>query len=377
MTLIAAFRSRSAITICADSQETITCFDEHGNPYDLRKTVQKISPLVIGKYHIAFAGAGNAHLVESFIIRASRSITVLDAIPNSENSPAGILAIRQCLENTLSSFYQHDVAICPDDDKTMKLFVAASCPISHEYALWISEYAVLRDADSPELNGWEHQMYIETARRLASHDMTLPQATLAGIYTLTIAKKTSNYIGGDLSVAIIDEDGIRMEDARYIKTMEHRLDSYESNINRIFLGCADTTVAVHELDDEIMQFKSSALELHRDHIDNQAKETSLHDLLSDVAGRRLPKGPIYISGNGNLMVEHDREKIRAEADKWKTLVLQGHAGPIKVKINCHCGHVFEATLPNYSSTLQKHTFACKACGKPNIVSNIALGDITI
>src|SRR5258708_28950416 len=73
VTLIAAFRSRAAIAVCADSQETITCYDEHGTSYELRKTVQKISPHVIGKYQIAIAGAGNANLIESFVIRAVRA----------------------------------------------------------------------------------------------------------------------------------------------------------------------------------------------------------------------------------------------------------------------------------------------------------------
>ncbi len=236
---------------------------------------------------------------------------------------------------------------------------------------------MLRDADSPELNGWEHQLYTETAKRLASREMKLPQATLASIYTLTIAKKTSNYVGGDLSVAVVNKDGIHMEDVPYIKKMEDRLDSYESKMNRIFLECADTTVAVHELDDAITHFKTFALELHREHIDQQAEETSLHDLLSDVAERRLPRGPIYVSERNSVRVEHDREKIEAEVAHWKKLAILGNAGPIKVNVHCECGHNFEVILLNYSATLQQNTFTCNSCNKPNVVRTIALDDITI
>jgi hypothetical protein len=70
MTLIAAFRTKEGVAICADSQETTT--NEQGHDY--RRTVQKIAPITAGNYQIAIAGSGDAEVIESFIILAERRI---------------------------------------------------------------------------------------------------------------------------------------------------------------------------------------------------------------------------------------------------------------------------------------------------------------
>ena len=268
VTLIDAFRSPKGIALCADSQETITQYDGNGQPYDVRVTVQKIEPIIHGKYQIAIAGAGSASLIEGFVERAKRALQDQDAVVCTRQNPASIMAVRNKLEQELASFYANDVASCPDSDKNFKLFVAACCPIAQEYAFWISENIVLRDlrSDRPELIGWEQGLYSDTANKLFFSDMTLAQAVLAAIYTITIAKGTSNYVRDPLSVAIVNKDGIWIEDAAYLRSMAERLDDFEVRMNRLFLACCDTAISVPDLEDRIEEFKKAAIDLHRKHI---------------------------------------------------------------------------------------------------------------
>ena len=81
---------------------------------------------------------------------------------------------------------------------------------------------------APELNGWNHRLYTETAKRLFRPQMTISQAALASIYTLTIAKDSSNWIRNPFSVAIVSKDGIWLEDVNYVEKMENRLRDYEN-----------------------------------------------------------------------------------------------------------------------------------------------------
>jgi len=377
VTLISSFRSFNGTVLCADSQETVTYYDANGNPYDLRKSVQKISPTKIGKYQIAIAGSGNAPLIESFIVRAKRAVEVLDNSPTGSTSPAGIAAIRDALERELATFYANDVAVCPDADKSMKLFIAAACPLAQQCALWVSENIVLRDAASPELIGWEHEMYYETAKRLGAKELSLPQAVLASIYTLTIAKQTSNYVGGPLSVVIIREDGIWPEVLPYIQAMEDRLSSYESQINELFLRCADTATSVPELEDYVEQFKKTVLSLHRDYIDQQAENSSIADLMSGNPLQKLPKGPIYIMAQGNLKVEHDRDEIQRSQNQWKRMQILGNGGPIKVAIRCTCGVNYTIERPSYKNLFEMPNAPCPQCKKANQAYPATLDDIII
>ena len=50
VTLIAAFRTKQGVAICADSQETVERFDSSGQMYELRQTVQKIAPINVCGY---------------------------------------------------------------------------------------------------------------------------------------------------------------------------------------------------------------------------------------------------------------------------------------------------------------------------------------
>jgi hypothetical protein len=66
VTLIATFRGYQGFAVCADSQETITQYDENGVAFDLKRAVQKITPVKTGNCQVSIAGGGNATLIEAF-----------------------------------------------------------------------------------------------------------------------------------------------------------------------------------------------------------------------------------------------------------------------------------------------------------------------
>ena len=243
VTLISAFRGNGCIALCADAQETVTYYDSDGAPYELRKAVQKITPTIIGGFHIAIVGSGNPTLIESFIVRAKRRL-------HHENIPnPAISDFVRIIEDELVVFYRNDVSVCPDIDKGVKLFIAASCPGVAECNVWVTENIVLRElaSDKPELVGWEHEMYNEMAVRLFIPNMAMSQAVLASIYTLTVAKQTSNYVGGNLSVAVVYPRGIWLEDQDYVNSMEARLRDYDIATTQMFLACANTQISPSNL----------------------------------------------------------------------------------------------------------------------------------
>jgi hypothetical protein len=376
VTLIAEFPTPLGFAICADSQETVTEYDPAYGSYEVRVTVQKIAPITAGKYQIAVCGGGNAGLIEGFIAKAQRALQEQDAVVCTQANPAGIMAVHRRMEEELSRFYLNDVASCPDADKSFKLFVAASCPLTAEYAVWTSENAVLRNArsDGPELNGWNHRLYEETAKRLYSPNMTMSQAVLASIYVLNIAKDSSNWVKDPFSLITIDANGIHIEKESYVQTISNRLDEYETWMNRIFISCADTTVSVPELEDLLDQFKQSALRLHRQHIDRQADAMTLKEFLQNSL-KKLPKGPIHYYENDKFVVEHDRKEIEATREKAKKVELLGGGGPFNLTVHCKCGTDFKVKVTN--ELLFKSTkFACAKCQFVNVIEGVALEDVT-
>lgn len=205
--------------------------------------------------------------------------------------------------------------------------------------------------------------------------MTISQAALASIYTLTIAKDSSNWIRNPFSVAIVSKDGIWLEDVNYVEKMENRLRDYESKINSVFLACADTAVSIPTLEDQLKAFKDSSVELHREHIDAQAQSMTLEDLLKGNAQRKLPKGPVYVKADFGITVEHDREKIAAARKKFEYTRILGGAGPVIVTLQCgceNCKNSFEREFPDHKAAYGS-TVKCDKCGESKILREMGAG----
>jgi hypothetical protein len=338
MTLISAFRGQTGIALCADSQETITYYDPHGIPYDLRQAVQKLTPIVEGGFRLVIAGSGNSTLIEAFIVRARRRL-------QNENLPnPAITDVVRIIEDELSLFYRNDVTLCQDDDKGMKLFIAASCPTVWQFNVWVTEGVVLREiaSDKPELVGWEHEMYSEMAQRMYTPNMQLAQAVLASIYTLTVAKQTSNYVGGDLSVAVVRANGIWLEDRDYVESMEVRLRSYDAIINQLFLACADTEISPKALEKKLAEFQEQAQGLHRQQLDAaiQRMQRANGGLIMAVNPMaRIPPGTmITVGANGQISnvdydppppvpMTHEQIEVVIKATKEHQAALEKNASP--------------------------------------------------
>jgi hypothetical protein len=220
VTLIAAWRCTDGVLVCADAQETVG---------DYRRSVQKITPEKMGNFQVIVAGSGNPSLIESFIIVLRRAVTASRFTALEE--------FEALAEKTLEDFYDCDVRLCTDEEKTMQLFIAAVADEPPDgYEVWVTENIRLRSLrPGCELIGWEKPLYSSIAQRFYNSNITLSQAFLAGIYLFTVAGTTSNYIGGNTSVATIWGGGIAMQDADYIESTGKRLKEYEQEIRKYIL----------------------------------------------------------------------------------------------------------------------------------------------
>ena len=320
MTLITVTPAKNAYVLGADSQETCPFYDEHGTYHELRKTVQKIEPKTIRNYQIAIAGSGNASLVDSFIVRAHRTLDAYEGLTTAQS-------LHELLEGELSDFQARDVALCTDQDKRFSLLIAYFCIQTKEFGVWLSENIVLRDVSSLELVGVAYELYAEMASRLMAADMTISQAILATLHVLTVAEATSNSIRGPHSIAVIRENGIWMQKPDYLDSMTQRLHAFEQQVNNIFLACADSSIHAFKLEEMIREFSQFAVELHRRHIDEQVSRMTIQDLMTtNDAVPRLPRDSVIeLNVLHGLQFVHDAERLNAETVRFKSML--EHAKP--------------------------------------------------
>jgi len=374
MTLLAGIPSlnaskRNAFVMTADSQETLTEYDEHGQAYEVRRTVQKIAPINIGNVQVVIAGSGDTALILAFIEKLKRKLQ------NSQLSTVGEFVNLAELE--LMDFYQADVLA--SHGGSFSLFIAAAFPSTGEFGAWQQCNVTLVPITEPVLEGWAHRLYEAALDRVCGVELTTEQATLAGLYVLSVAEATSNYVRGPMSVVVIDERGIQAEDAEYIKDMAERLTSYERKLGQIFLACANTTVETPDLEDLIDRFKREAVELHIKHMDEQGHKTSLEELLSgDRPLRRLPLN-LDIGTNGYQIV-HDREKLKARRETFRQAKQfyeeQMQKNPRLIdardlkRIHCgDCNRTFWGKIVRSEGAIPRIEGKCPACHKEHAVEH--------
>jgi hypothetical protein len=286
VTLIAAFRTRDGVAICADSQETIG---------DFRQTVQKIAPLSVAGYQLVIAGSGDADPIEGFIIRAQRRFSQESLSPTTERALF-------LLEDELALFYSHDLA----PEQSMKLFIAVSCPEAKEYKVWVSCQHILKELSDVELIGWEHPLYKLTATRMYRPNMSLQQAVIAAVNVLVIGAESSNYIKGPFSLAIIRENGIWIETEEYINTLRDRLSKFEAYTNQILLACADTSIYSRELHKALANFAVTAQKMHEEQVDEAIEKNAKHGFQINDPLSKVPPGILVeVGSDGKRRVRHD------------------------------------------------------------------------
>jgi hypothetical protein len=293
VTLIAAYRLATEVIIIADSQETVG---------DYRVAVNKVVPEQMGEFQVIVSGSGEpSSLLDSFsLLLASKITDKTDSIDTFE----------KVTQKTLEDFYKKDVKLCPHPDKRVKFLIAASHRKSLQYQVWITENIRLNpiSKNEPTLMGWDEPLYVALAKKFFSPTASPSQTILSGVYLFTIAEETSNYIKDPFKIAVIRGSGIWMEKDSYVEEMSERLGEYETQINNLFLRCADTSVSVIDFNRNLQDFANMASSLHRRHIDHQIEGMTLEDLAKvDDAYAKMPLNSAIIQQeDGRFIIDHSR-----------------------------------------------------------------------
>jgi len=352
VTLIAAFPYDEGFVVSADSEEHCGSF---------RRTVQKIIPEKIGNIQFFIAGAGIGTLIDSLIIRVKEQL--------NKKADSDLETFRKIVENEIRKLYRDDIASypAPDEEKIHKFIVAARSEAPNACAVWGSRHSSLEIVRKPELAGIEDPLYEHVAKRVYFQNAKLPQAVLAALYVMVIGKETSSLIRGDVSVTVVRNDGIYLQNEKYIADMEARLKKYEKSVNLVFLECADTSISVSQLEATIKKFSDAAVSLHRYYIDVIVSDLTLENLASfnDVLPQ-IPPGSVITFGAQGHQLEHDPEKAK-KLREVPTEVVQ-YMEQRHQEFTCvGCSSQFEYVRNPHLELKVMGQLNCPYCGVPNPV----------
>jgi hypothetical protein len=313
VTLIVAVPCKDGFVMAADSQETITEWDDSARDYvQFRKTVQKIPAIEMGEFSVIIAGSGNTDLIESFIVVLKRRF-----INEKADRIDDFVAIT---ESTLEDFHNRKVkeATCQD----LAMFFAAVPKKQGEMGVWRQMHTTLVPITAPEMIGCNEAIYVDALARTCTKDMTPLQGILAALHVLSIAENTSNSVKGPMHVAMITPNVIWTENEKYIRAMTENLKIFEREIGRVFIACADTSIHASQLEKTLHEFSAFAVHMHKTIIDETVNIMGIDGMFNSAAPfARYPRGSIIgLTGNGTLEFEHDPNKLKTELTRIKQVM---------------------------------------------------------
>lgn len=271
VTLIAAFKCDQGVVICADTQETA---DIPGRG-SFRVRVTKIKPQSAGGYDVVIGGCGDGYLVDGFTRRLVREISGWPPLLNDESIENKIVSLALDYHSTHVA-----MAYGSQPPQPLDFLLCLKRKNDPNIILWELRDTDIIPTEGYSLLGWEEPIYEYEVKWLYRDGLRISQAALLGIRLFSMAKETSNYIGGDTQLIVVTASGMTAVDQQQVNTLEDRVETFNAGIARLVLDLPDTSIDQKEFAEYLTEFKRLAMNTRESYI-GEWRGRSLYRALFD------------------------------------------------------------------------------------------------
>jgi hypothetical protein len=269
VTLIAAFRcdagGHPAIVLCADTQETVG---------DTRVAVNKLLPQDVGDYLLAIAGSGNGNLIDGFTDSLVRLVKTWPAGANEQFA-------RDSIRDLLVDFYDNEVRLYPADqpsDNINDFLVCIKPKGTKDVFLWEIHGPTIVPVGNHALLGITAAIYTHELCKLYRPQLSMSQAILLGIHLFSLAKATSNYVGGETDIVLVRNTSMWPFAREETHILEQRISALNQKIAELVIALPDSAVHGDELKALLLHFQDWVLDFReRDVKRTQHITLQVHD----------------------------------------------------------------------------------------------------
>jgi 20S proteasome alpha/beta subunit len=275
VTLIAAFRCQEGVVLCADQQETVG---------DVRVAVNKIAPQDCGNYQLAFAGSGNGDLIDGFA--DSLRLNMEQWQPQLDEN-----VIRGNIRNLLLDFHENEVALYPaniKDDKLNHCLVCIKPKESEDIFLWELRGSVIVPVADYSLLGIGEAIYRHELKRLYRGRPRGFQAVLLGSHLFSLARETSNYVGGETDIIFVHRNGMTVESSEVVYELERHVAAFNRKMAELALACPDTSITDDEIKEKLSEFRDEAMLLRECFVNVAETEIIIRTIKQGLHGQDVP-----------------------------------------------------------------------------------------
>ena len=255
MTLIAGFKCKDGYVICADSQETIK---EDG--LEFRVMRKKLVPVNFGEFELSMAGSGTGPVIDGFIAKLRKD--------GKRLASSDLEQLAEWLHGEVKLFLKEQGIRVSKSDERMRFVIGARSKSLNKCSLWSTAAAQLIEIDEdPVLVGFKDFRYEYAVQNLYHRDITVAQGIFLGLYVLSLAEQTSNYVKRPVSVVVIRDNGIYPQAKELITELHNRVQLFASHFEKLFLSCPDTGLQRGEFAEKLNEFVKSIVHLRKEYVE--------------------------------------------------------------------------------------------------------------
>jgi hypothetical protein len=163
-------------------------------------------------------------------------------------------------------YHRNEVAVCPVDDKDIQFLVCLKERGNPDAKihLWEIRGPAIRRVKDYSLIGWEEGIYKRDIQRHFQAPFHTLNAMTLGVHLMSLAKATSNNIGGDITiVTVTPASGMRARSKEEVKELENRVALFDSLLDALRLQLSDTSITIDDYDATLTEFHVIASEAHQ------------------------------------------------------------------------------------------------------------------
>ena len=301
MTYIAAFRCKTGIVLCADTQETVE---------DEKQYCEKLLIAEDRQCPVAIGGAGLGEATEAF------SAEVIERASRQRPSTAKELA--QLIKESIEDVIANDVPISAwaKQYRTAQYVVAAK-PTNEDFVIFKVVGRRVRRVNEPVIIGYATSLNQALLDRHHRPDLPMQQAVMLAVYLLSLSKTLNAF--GQTRIAVVVQNGAWFDDPQYIANSEQRIAQFLSVADELFLKSVDVGISPTQFRTELEVLTERIAALRDEYIRYSAArllDRTFND--PNYRGDPYPKvfpGAITTLGLTGVQVREETEEDREERRK--------------------------------------------------------------
>jgi 20S proteasome alpha/beta subunit len=272
---------------------------------DYKMSVEKLAVIEFGNHHLVVGGAGIADFCDSFV----------QMLRDNSEECVGSDALRRMIQRKLTDFYTTDIEKVAKHHQRLKLLIAArALDGSMEPALWVTVGRRVRNVSDYMGIGIDEPLYRHIAQQLYRQDLPLGQLVFLALLTLSVAKDTSAYVGGESRVAVVTRYAIDLEEPEYVAKLELRLTEIQKRVNEFLLACPDTGISPGEFSGKLRALQEELLVFRHSYLTEAAEAVAARIGKPDWQGDAYPKFPLGVF----IRLKVDGTVDYKEAEEYRT-----------------------------------------------------------